>query len=120
MVEVANFIEHRGSPGRLAVRLGVLWRAILLAGLLLASAWDADGNPNTDNLPQATVMLAPRSVRTADEQTDGDDSDDSPGELARSARRPKHHHRFALRELSWHRIAVPSRGPPDGGCDGQA
>jgi hypothetical protein len=56
----------------------------------------------------ATIMLAPRSVRTADEQTDGDDS--SVG-LGWPVRRPRHH-RFPLRELCGRHVAVPSRGAP--------
>jgi hypothetical protein len=98
---------------------GVLSTAILLAGLFLASAWDGDGNPTTDNLPQATVTLAPRSVHTADEQTPGDEGDDFSDQRPRKARRLRHR-RLALRELSWRRVAVPSRGPPEGGSDGQA
>ena len=45
------------SNTRALGQLGVLWTAFLLAGMLLASVWDGDGNPNTENLPQATVML---------------------------------------------------------------
>ena len=113
VVDVSNFIEHDARLGR----LGVLWTAILFAGLLMASLWDGDGNPNTENLPQATVMFAPRSVRPADEQTAGDESDDPSDQHPRRVRRPRHR-RFGFRKLHWRCVAVPSRVPPEGVCHG--
>ncbi len=104
-------------PTGTACWFSVLSTAVLLAGLFLASAWDGDGNPATDNLPQATVTLASRTVRTADEKTEGDGGDIPPQQHRRTAHRPRLF-RFALRELSWRRAAVPSRGPPEGGRDG--
>jgi hypothetical protein len=106
---VSNFIEHDARLGR----LGVLLTAILLAGLLMASVWDGDGNPNTENLPQAIVTVAPR-VRTPDEQTVGDDDVSSVG-LGRPVRPSQHHRRFLIREFLWRFVAVPCRGPPEGG-----
>jgi hypothetical protein len=110
---VSNFIEHDARLGR----LGVLWTAIFFAGLLMASVWDGDGNPNTENLPQATVTLAPRSVRTADEKTAGDEGNDPSDQNPRRVHRPRHR-RFGLRELRRRCVAVPSRGPPEGVCHG--
>jgi hypothetical protein len=111
----AELAERLGVPKRTSAMgwLCVLSTAFLLAGLLLASVWDGDGNPNTENLPQFTVTLAPRTARTADEQTDGDKDNDFFGQLLRPTRRRRH--LLLPHELSWRRIAVPSRGPPTRG-----
>lgn len=111
---MANYTERKGTLSR----LGVWWTAFLLIGLLQACVWDGDGNPDTDNIPPTTVTLAPRGVRTAEEQITGGEDEDSSDELPKPTLRPRHH-RFPLRELFWRRVAVPSRGPPEGGCDGK-
>lgn len=110
---MASFTERQRPTGRLEV----WWTAFLLAGLLLASVWDGDGDP--DNIPQAIVMLTPRSARTPEEQTTGDEDGDSSDRPASPRPRPRHH-RFSLRELFCRHVAVPSRGPPEGGRDGRS
>lgn len=81
-----------------------------LAGLLLAATWDADGNANTDNLPQATFTIESRSVQNTAEASDSTDGDGSPLLIRRPLRRPRPLQRF-LREWIWRFVAVRSRGP---------
>ncbi|HUY23365.1 MAG TPA: hypothetical protein VMV22_13595 [Acidimicrobiales bacterium] len=95
------------------------WTVFLVAGLLLAIAWDGDGDPTTENLPPATVTLAARVVRAADEQTDGDGGDDSAARADRPARRPRHR-RVGVRARRTDRVALPSRGPPEEDGHGRA
>jgi hypothetical protein len=45
----------------------ITWSMIVVSCILsLSLVWDADGNPNTDNLPQAVVSAEARSAAEAD------------------------------------------------------
>ena len=113
---MAIFTRHKGALRR----RGLLWTAFLLVGLISATVWDADGNPNTENLSQATVTLAPRTVQFADEQTEGDDEDESSVGLGPRLHQPRLRLRLFLGKRCWRRLAPPSRGPPGERCDGRA
>ncbi len=55
----------------------VLTLMLFISGLLLATAWDADGNPNTDNLPQIALTADTRDeTRLSDQAPDTVDSDE--------------------------------------------
>ena len=92
--------------GRAAV---LMVKGLLAIGLLLAIAWDADGNPTTDNLPHAVLA---RGVDSADAAVEIDDTTGSdalprqPWSLRRWRQRW-----VAARESSWRSVAIPERGP---------
>ena len=81
-----------------------------LAGLVLATAWDADGDPSTDNLPPATLAIAPRTVSSVDEESNEDHSDSADARSHQHRSRARRRKTF-LREWHWRFVAVPSRGP---------
>src|SRR5579864_9479863 len=111
-----DLTEHEGALGR----LGVLWTALLVVGLILATVVDGDGNPKTENLPLAALTLAPRTVRSADDHTTDDDEHECSIALGSRLLQPRLKHPFFRRELRWRRLAIPSRGPPAEGSDGRA
>jgi hypothetical protein len=104
MVMMGGSLERRQSW------LRSLTLTFFLIGLFLATAWDADGNANTDNLPQTTFSIERRSVRSTADASHGDESTDSPTEVPRPLRRPRPIQHF-LREWCWRILAIPSRGP---------
>jgi hypothetical protein len=84
-------------------------RGLLLLGLFVAVAWDADGNPATDNLPHAVLTGDLASAQASDTVDDEARRDDPP-------RRPwpprRWRHRWqATREANWRSIAISERGP---------
>jgi len=81
----------------------------LLAGLLLATAWDADGNPNTDNLPQMVLTIEASTVVEGEAHVE----DGSERNLPRRSRPFSWLHRQPImgREWRWRPLAVPRRGP---------
>ena len=100
-----NDCQHKGVGGIL-----IGWTMVILcAGLLVSTVWDADGNPNTDNLPQ---IVLPTEVGTAsDADARIEDSDKSS-----SHHRPRffswlRQHTDVVREWRWWSLAVPRRGP---------
>lgn len=83
---------------------------VFLSSLLLAIAWDVDGDPTTDNLPAATLTISPRTVCAVDAESDGTaegTSDPRPSRRWRLGRRRQHF----LRDWIWQFVAIPSRGP---------
>ena len=90
--------------------LGVLPLTFVLMGLLVATVWDADGDPATDNLPPATLTVAPCSVGTVDEEFIGaSDTVDRPRH--RRPFRPVRRRHHVVREWCWRLVAIPSQGP---------
>ena len=89
--------------------MSVLTLMFLLAGLLLATAWDADGNPDTDNLPQMVLTIESGTVVDADARIE-DSGESSPHERSRFfhwLRRQT----IVVPEWRWRPLAVPRRGP---------
>ena len=87
----------------------LLTKGLLLVGLFFAVAWDADGNPATDNLPHAVLTEDPETAQASDSVDDQAGRDDPP-------RRPWpprrwRHRGQATREASWRSTAIPERGP---------
>jgi hypothetical protein len=101
------------ASGRRGTGLGatiVAFSTIVIASILsLSLVWDADGNPNTDNLPQAVVCVEARTVAEADVHVE-DRDDPLPCGRHRGIRwllrRP-----LVVREWRWRPFGVPQRGP---------
>lgn len=81
----------------------------LLGSLLLATAWDADGNPNTDNLPQMVLTIEAGTVVGAEAHVE----EGGEKTFARRSRPFSWLHRQPImgRERRWRPLAVPRRGP---------
>src|SRR5579863_4382142 len=70
---------RRGKSLRTAI---IAWSMVVASSILaLSMVWDADGNPNTDNLPQAVACVEARVVAEADSRI-ADGESDLPGERA--------------------------------------
>jgi hypothetical protein len=101
------------ASGRRGKSLGTMlitWSMIVVSSILsLSLVWDADGNPNTDNLPQAVVCVEARTAAEADALVeDGEDAlprerDWGFGWLRRRA--------VVVREWRWRPFGAPLRGP---------
>jgi hypothetical protein len=95
--------KHSARPPRTWMVL------LLLGGLLLATSWDADGNPNTDNLPQIalqTGIQVEADVEVRVEDSSGETSDTLTFFARVIAQRLR-----ILREWIWRPVALPARGP---------
>jgi hypothetical protein len=88
--------------------MSVLTLMFFLAGLLLATAWDADGNPNTDNLPQMVLTIDASAVVDADVHVEENREE--------ALRQRTRHFRWLRRQpiigrdRHWRPLAVPRRG----------
>jgi len=82
---------------------------VFVGGLLLAVAWDADGNPNTDNLPQACLTTVATDTVKAD--VDPQMNQSSTPHVHRACLHPASTRTRAIRELLWGKVAAPARGP---------
>ncbi len=86
------------------------WVILVIGGLLVAVAWDADGNPNTDNLPQIALQTAAPTEADIDVEVEAEHggSTDAPRGffLCHFAQRAR-----AVREWMWRTVALPARGP---------
>ena len=99
-----------GCRGKSLEATLITWSMIVVSSCLsLSLVWDADGNPNTDNLPQAVVCVEARTAAEADAHIE-DGEDALPRErdwgfrwLCRRA--------VVVREWRWRPIGVPLRGP---------
>lgn len=107
-------LTRRGAPapkGRSRSSWFVFaWTLVLLGGLLVASVWDADGNPRTDNLPAVTLTT---ETPSCDHEHVAASSSHPATERAVPRRR-----RILSAALSrltrpqrWRPLAVPARGP---------
>lgn len=77
---------------------------------MVSSAWDADGNPNTINLPAVAIPSETRP--SSDIASQGQDADAVPDGVPRRRRllRPIRH-ADVFRRWRWRRLALPPRGP---------
>ena len=91
-------------------RLGALSLVLVLTTLMLATVWDADGDPTTDNLPAATLTISPRCVCSVDAESVGTAEDAYDTRPSRRWRRGRKRQHF-LKDWIWRFVAVPSRGP---------
>jgi hypothetical protein len=93
-----------------ATRIFTGWLMIFFsAGLLVSFVWDADGNPNTDNLPQMVLRVKAGTEADAEARVENID-DDSP--RVRDKRfRWLRWQVVVAREWRWRPLAVPPRGP---------
>jgi len=87
----------------------VILKSLVVCALLLAVAWDADGDPFTENLPHAVscegVRVAEGPLEAAEDTGGAPPAHRpwSPWRRRRAWRRS--------RETAWRSIAVPERGP---------
>jgi hypothetical protein len=83
---------------------------LVTLGLLLSAAWDADGNPNTDNLPQIAIV---NGASVADLEAPAQESNSStPRFLTRVFTLFRRHSTsLRIREWLWRSVAIPERGP---------
>lgn len=88
----------------------VAWALVLLSAMVcLSLVWDADGNPNTDNLPPVALPMGAQPA--ADVEAGIDDNEETPS--------PVGGHPFLrlvrpvqlVRQRRWRRLALPPRGP---------
>ena len=84
-------------------------KALLTSGLLLAVAWDADGNPSTDNLPHAVMSEGVDSSEASSTVNEDGGCDDLP----RRPWTPRRWRRLwrASPETARRSIVVAERGP---------
>jgi hypothetical protein len=88
----------------------ITWSMIVISsGLLVSLVWDSDGNPNTDNLPQAVVCTEARTAAEAEAQIE-DGEDDLPRAQSLGFRWLLRRC-IVVREWRWRPFGVPRRGP---------
>ena len=111
VIEVGNDFQSKSTLRLLVGALIIVWSV----GLVTALVWDADGNPNTDNLSQFLVPELSSTATTDDVSTESDYDDGPP--IPSSGRRRLLLLWRALQALHerrpWLR-AVPLRGPKEG------
>jgi len=96
---------------RRRTRYGAMVIVVCLSALLMATLWDADGDPTTDNLPQITLTVDPPEVEVRDDQTSDVEDESSTGLSPLWGRRPRLIERVrAAFSLLW-RPLLPLRGP---------
>jgi hypothetical protein len=79
--------------------------------LLLATIWDADGDPTTDNLPSVTFVVDSRATASSHEahEPTGDDGEETPSLLG--CVRAWFERLITVLERRKRLTAVPVRGP---------
>jgi hypothetical protein len=104
-------IDMASGSGRKSLgRMLITWSMIVISsGLLVSLVWDADGNPNTDNLPQAVVCIEARTAAEAKAHIE-DGEDDLPRERVWGFRWLRRR-AVVVGEWCWRPIGVPLRGP---------
>ena len=107
-----RWIIHIAS-GRRGKSLGTTitaWSMIAVCSILsLSLVWDADGNPNTDNLPQAVACVETRTAAEADAHVE--DGDDAVPRERDWGFRWLRRRAVVVREWRWRPFGVPLRGP---------
>lgn len=83
---------------------------LLIGGICLSTAWDADGSIATSNLPQATLEASPSLGRTEHSYSDGPDPSTPEASTKPFLPTMRHQVRVILERL-WRPIAIPARGP---------
>ena len=92
----------------------MILKALVVCTLLLAVAWDADGNPRTDNLPHAVRTEAVEDAEGTCEAGEGATGKGprggGPARLWWSPRRFRRSWRPSP-ETAWRTVGVSQRGP---------
>ena len=101
------------ASGRRGMSLGttfIAWSMIVVSSILsLSLVWDADGNPNTDNLPQAVVCVEALTEAEAEAHVEG--GEDALPRERHWGIRWRRRRVVVLREWRWRPLGVPLRGP---------
>jgi hypothetical protein len=75
--------DGAGGLHKTSKRGGALLAVLCLSSLLVATIWDADGDPTTDNLPSVTFVVDSRATASTHEahEPTGNDGEETPSLL---------------------------------------
>jgi hypothetical protein len=88
-----------------------LFVVLLSASVCLSLVWDADGNPNTDNLPPVALLVGARPAADIEAEAEAEDGEETATAAGRSWLPRLARRRELVRLRRWRRLAVPPRGP---------